>query len=85
MRYRRKDCVVEAYRFHSGNGPQDWPEGWLNRPHSIIGDGVCTISDGLFDLTAMDGAWILKDEAGCFHVTNDDYFKQMYEPVENNV
>lgn len=84
MKYGPKDSIIEAFRFHAGNGPQDWPEGWLNIPHSILGDGVCTLSfrDGVSS-TVRDGSWIVKDSDGSIFSLSDELFRSIYEPVES--
>ena len=84
MKYQKITETVEAYRFHAGPGPHTWPEGWLDAPHSIIGDGHCRISDNYvtMNLDATDGSWIIRDRDGCFHVTSDEMFQRMYEPIK---
>jgi hypothetical protein len=85
MKFKRKDCTceIEAYKFNAGHGPQEWPEGWMDAPHSILGDGKCTIWNEAIgvNLIAEDGSWIIKHPTGGFHITNDNYFMQMYEQV----
>lgn len=75
-KFRRKPVEVEAYQF-KGDIEHGFPDGWLTAPHSILGDGKCTIKDEEGrTLIAKTGDWIVKDQFGDFCTVTKDYFDE---------